>query len=363
MRILVRASQLRWKWMCTLIATIALASVPSLAVCPSGSDCDPNAGTYLLRTDCTGLANCFDSMSALVGSWTYGIPQLPVPIPLPTNCTPSTCFIGWLWTDRQPSAIDVVTIDVGPGTFGPFICPSSQDRRGHVVLRGAGRDETVLQSSGTGVDTAGVSVYDCDELVISNLRVVGQNYGVRWANSGSATWVSADFVAIGGTSLAAIFGWQDNRVLNAPGDNGEKSTHILHDCRSSAAGTGTSSSGKGHIGYQASWSETYFFGGVIEGGPAKYPRTGWPTAGLVVENGSEFSAFGTRIAAIADKVEPDGSTVYGVRATSGTEGSKVLLEGSSVFVRTKTGNQAVATSAADGSIIRSISTSEDAKTF
>jgi hypothetical protein len=248
--------------------------------------------------------------------------------PTETNCM--SCANSWLWGTSNPSESHHVVIDIGPGTFEPFICPKAPTgsaANGHVVVRGAGRDATFLKSTAT-TGRAGIHVNSCEDLVFSNLHAEGSSFGVLWQNGGEATWTSVDMVATFNVPASDprenyAAGWYD---ADAPTTTGEESTHFLHDCRASAttAVQGITLA----TGYLSEAAESYFFGGSISVGPSSQTTTNG-VYGVYLHSGTagaEFKAFDTQISA---KNEVGGS-VTGVFAGDGTH---ALVQGASVLVR------------------------------
>jgi hypothetical protein len=321
-----------------LVTSILFSVESAYAICPTiDADCVIDADTYIVRTSCaepapgTGvLKNCFTSMVDLAGKWT---PVLTAPVDPPTitTCPAGNCSTGWLWSVRHPTESDPVVIDIGPGIFEPFICPkpSSGDPNGHVVVRGAGREETILRPLSTAsyptVGRNGIHANGCEDLVVSDLHAEGGHAGVLWQNGGEGTWTRVDMVgtgAPGGPPSQNTAGWID--VLDA---GAVSSTHFLYDCRSSASSQTSRSTFE--MGYYSAGAETYFFGGSIRVGPSINPNS--VTAGVLVNGPAEFSAFDTQI--IAKRENKLGST-YGVYGQEfGMVAAKIFLHGGSVLAR------------------------------
>jgi hypothetical protein len=127
-----------------------------------------------LREDCGSLSPCYTTSSAL---------------------------LSWLWGTRNPTANDPVTVDIGPGTFGPLSCQDD----GHVTFRGAGRSHTVIESTGS---TPAVSLDDCDGVDFQDLKVKGNEIAFDWLGAGKTTITDVHVVAGGSTTRS--YGWIDN---------------------------------------------------------------------------------------------------------------------------------------------------------
>ena len=145
---------------------------------------DADAAVVFLRTDCTvdgaELDNCVETMAELTDATT-----------------------GWIWNTRSPSpsAASPLLVDVGPGTFGQFFCPAGG---GHVSVRGAGREQTVIFDPDEGILANG-----CEALAFSNLRIESNNLGVLWVGGGSSTWDHVDIASLPPHGLYAV-AWYDS---------------------------------------------------------------------------------------------------------------------------------------------------------
>lgn len=246
-----------WKVVLTLLFFSVLASNPANAVINN------NADIVQLRTDCTGLDDCFTTMSDL------------------TN---------WLWNVRKPTASSRVKVAIGPGNFGRFVCPSATPRNGYVSLMGSGRSVTrLVPIPGEGV---AVLATNCEELVFQDFSVITSNlYSLRWDGGGSSIWINID------VTESAANGWYENC-------DGSKPLHYWYNVRFSAPGTV----------FPASCSENWFFGSEL----VLDPR-GTNDSGIVSAAGtSKFNFFGSILrarivagTASADYI-PDSGLVRGV---------------------------------------------------
>lgn len=327
----------------TLVLGLLLATGAS-AICPD-EDCSPSADTYLVRQDCTGLQDCFESVSLLSGrsALTCGNslrlnPSVQIGTVQGHESNPASCETnGWLWTTRTPSAASPVTIDVGVGTFEPFVCPRGQNGDlGHVTVRGAGREQTTFLGLGPDLDSVGIDAAECEELVFSDLRAEGVPYAIRWADHGEATWHRVDMVAntaLTSSQMAAV-PWDDE--CNSSGS--ARSEHFIYDSRAFTIGPEPTLA----IGYVTNCAETYFFGGSIQ----VSTEGGKPGIGLVVGLNSNaspdgpprFLGFGTQILVQGRDLSQNlslGSSIPGLEDGVGivvSNGSTVELHDSAVRV-------------------------------
>jgi hypothetical protein len=263
------------KHLCALSITVSIvvSCSAALAICPD-SDCNAAAETILVRKNCTGLQNCFESVAKMTGrnstcaavavtndsTAPYG------QIAKPTNSCKTN---GWLWSTW--TATQGRRIDVGPGDFESFVCPFATPRLGHVTVRGAGRDQTRFLSTllepsdpqGTALPTRAIDIYGCDELVFSELTAEGSIYGVRWLGGGEATWSRVDMIANPELAAAPVFGtkagWSDGCFA---WDIAQPSVHFIYDSRSIARNHNQTATGT-KTGYLSDCSETYYFGGAL----------------------------------------------------------------------------------------------------
>jgi hypothetical protein len=213
----------------------ALALLTLLALAPATAGAQVPSIAYL-RTDCTGVSDCFTSTAALT-TWLWGGGRSPA-----------------------PTSGDRVTVHVGPGDFDPFVCPSGG---GHVTVLGSGRDSTRFERL---VDTAGlfsggiagaIHSEGCEELEFGNLEARGQN-GVTWENGGSATWWNVDLVGVLTPAMTMytglVAGWYDVGPA--------VSEHFMFGTQIEARGSHNGSSGI-NVGFLASASDSWFYGGDI----------------------------------------------------------------------------------------------------
>lgn len=219
---------------------------------PAGAQVSSSASSVHLRTDCTGVADCFTNTAALT---------------------------GWLWGggpgDRAPapSSTDRVTVQVGPGNFDAFECPVGG---GHVTVVGAGRDAThFLRTSGgatagfAGGCAGGIHVEGCEGLEFGNLEARGTT-GVSWDGNGSSTWWNVDMIgyldstveACGGG--AAVFGWYDH----PESPDGVEAQHFMFGVRAHALTTEDATFTVANYGMDVVEADVWFYGGDILARPS-----------------------------------------------------------------------------------------------
>ncbi|MDJ0789935.1 MAG: hypothetical protein QNK05_24325 [Myxococcota bacterium] len=150
-----------------LLSTLGVLAVAT----PSGAQ-----STALLRSDCTGLSDCFTDMASL---------------------------LSWTWGTRQPDAAAPLLIDIGAGEFGPFDCPDSgvpADPNGFVTVRGAGPETTrIYQALGFNIFdiTGAVNLQNCTQVNFESLTIASESVGIVWNGTGTSRWSNIDVVAGG----------------------------------------------------------------------------------------------------------------------------------------------------------------------
>ena len=148
------------------------------------ADCTGVPPVIQVRTDCGGevAPSCYTSLETLAAGpgadlWRED-PSSPIP--------------------GRPGAACPVVIDIGPGTFGQFQCPSGN---GHVTLRGSGRTQTILKA-----DYVPVSVVSCEPLFFEDLGVEGK-VAVLFQGESSGHWTNVEIVA-DSTASVSIGYWE-----------------------------------------------------------------------------------------------------------------------------------------------------------
>jgi hypothetical protein len=158
------------------VLALALA-VFVLQALPAGAVIDGDADHVLLRKDCTGIDNCFETSDAVS---------------------------DWLWDGGRndpPSAGDEVIVDVGVGEFDPLVCPDKNPDSGWVTFRGAGRDRSIFVLS-EGYHAAAITAVNCWKLGFQDLGTRSDAHGALWAGDGESTWTNVDMVG-------EVMGWYD----------------------------------------------------------------------------------------------------------------------------------------------------------
>lgn len=103
----------------------------------------------------------------------------------------------------KPNASKPLLIDVGPGTFkGQFVCRDISN----LTLRGSGRSNTILGSTR---DSSTFLLRNCDQLNVSNLKIIGTYYVIQWGGTGVTTWTDVEV-------LGAGIGWYDDESTCTP---------------------------------------------------------------------------------------------------------------------------------------------------
>jgi|GEM_PF-4991006 len=266
----------------TMLRACAFALVSALATVPvSARAVDANARVVELRSDCTGVSNCFTSTSALT---------------------------DWLWGGgpggraNPPSSSDRVVVLAGPGTFGRFDCDGSAATQGYVSVIGAGREFTRLESNdgasgfgGTFYCNGGINAYNCKELNFQDLTAYGSHTGVFWIGGGSSSWSDVDVVAGGPGAVTACEATTGNSLAwyDIDGDGGA-AKHYFFGSRVISRGVVPNNGIDWVVAVDsASIGEIWFYGGDILAEPASsaaYKRATGVRLGKGV-----FEAFGTSI--------------------------------------------------------------------
>lgn len=169
------------------------------------------------------------------------------------NCASDVAeLFTWVWATRQPSASDPLAIVAGAGTFntsgaGNVICDGTSISRGHVSIKGAGKDSTVFTRTGVG---AVMSVTNCSRMTFQDFTIDGggNNTGIGWYEGGDSVWTNVDVINAG------IYAWIDDCPAT-----GAKSLHYWYASKLISIGKGQ--------GYQYTYrsrcGETWFYGGEV----------------------------------------------------------------------------------------------------
>lgn len=209
-----------------------------------------------LRINCEALQNCATTMEEVV---------------------------SWIGNTRMPNAASRLTVDIGPGQFGPFSCTNG----GYTTLRGAGRTNTTIGGPDAYI---GVAVLNCADLDFENLRITkktGTFNTINWTGGGSSTWSNVDVIGSG-------YGWVD---MDASGSaavctSQSRSVHYWFNSRIvTKTDVGLTK------GYVIQCSESWFFGSEIT---AKVTASSPQAFALSVSNSlSEAHVYGSVIRTVA----------------------------------------------------------------
>jgi hypothetical protein len=222
---------------------------------------DPNAPVVLLRQDCTGLSNCFNTMASLQ---------------------------TWVWGTRSPSTSNPLLVDIGPGEFGRFECPSATPANGHVTFRGSGREQTRIKG-GDSVNKGAITVHGCEKMSFLDLTLIGTAFGVVWDGGGSSQWSNVEVRALTNFNFFA-YGWYD--IGGCDPEN--KALHYWFGSKIHATGAYIA-----NLGYYAKCSENWFYGGEIEVDMSNFAGQSTMAAGfntaIRLEQNGDFRAFGSAL--------------------------------------------------------------------
>lgn len=213
--------------------------------------------------------------------------------PVPSNCyTALTPALSWAFA--QSTSAKKILVDLGPGSWAEdYTCSND----GHVTLRGAGRDSTLLLGGGS--DGHVVFVDNCEKVEFVDLTIKGPNMGVHWVDGGSSTWTDVDIISTG-TGTQLVGAWVDDYcrpVTLAP------ATHYFFGSRITTTFTNTSTFAV--TAFWAGCSDNWFFGGEI----TMNSQNAWfsaEDATLLVSRNSTFRAYGSLI-----KAHAGGATIRG----------------------------------------------------
>ena len=254
-------------------------SVSVLAFATGAPAVSPTADVVHLRTDCTGVTDCFTTTSALT-TWLWGT--------------------GSGVRAAPPSAGDRVSVLVGPGTFDKFVCDATSTPTGWVSVVGSGRGHTRFEANNGSADQeflfsngifchGAITAYGCTDLNFQDLTAYGSDTGVFWVNGGNATWSDVDMIGGGAARVpgcafsTTTYGWNDNGT--------PKATHFFHGCR--ALGLGTN--GGYNSGVSTINGDLWFYGGDVVAKPDFAGSSISAQYGVEVGGTGEFHAFGTSI--------------------------------------------------------------------
>lgn len=145
------------------ISTMGLATQPAWAI-P-----DATAAIVSLKKTCPqSETNCFDNITALN---------------------------EWLSLTRKPGGgnsqvpLRQTLVNIGPGIFSGVLALTcnTTDTIGYVTYKGAGRDVTIISSTGNGFSLTG-----CNSIAVQDMTIKSGNYsyGVSWIGKGNSNWTN-----------------------------------------------------------------------------------------------------------------------------------------------------------------------------
>ncbi len=279
----------------SLILSMVLAGWSLAASAAPDPTPDITAEVVFLRNQCdvngSPKENCFESMSSL---------------------------LTWTWGPRNPGPTDRLRVDVGPGEFGAFECPSGE---GWVSMFGSGRLTTIVggtSSLASGQDVGGIA-QGCEDLEFSDMTFEGDYAGFWWvAQGGNSTWQGVDIISNDADQpglLNETFSW-----LEEPGGCGAESpvaTHYFFDSRVIAFGAR-----KYAYTPAVFWtgcSDVWYYGGEITWKLDDLTSAAGAAQGYLVEVGShsKMQVFGTALRIVGSSSEPI-SALTGVGVTGTT---------------------------------------------
>ncbi len=243
---------------------------------------DDSAAVVLLRKSCTenqtAMDNCFTTLGSLN---------------------------SWMHQTRLPSATNPLMVDVGPGTFpGAFQCTNL----GYITVRGSGRDNTTLDSSGG--FSPGMVLDNCDQLNVSDIRILGSYGGVAWSGAGRTTWTNVEVIGAGR-------GWYE--TLSFGNCNKDNTKHYWFSSKIVAEPLFTLV-----IPYNAACGESWFYGSELLAygentrnlSPSSNNTWGTMTPIAVFAN-TEAHVYGSVLRAIAPAAGSSGSVARAATVDSG----------------------------------------------
>jgi hypothetical protein len=238
---------------------------------PSFATVDDNAEVILVRKDCSALDNCFETIAEA---------------------------LSWTWGTRHPSATNPLLWDVGPGIWNePWSCQNN----GYVTVRGAGREQTIIQFDSL---VGAVSGINCEQLEFIDIGFRGSNFTVYWRGTGSSTWTNVDIIATeGGTESIA---WADEYCPQAGQE--ERAVHYFFGSR--IVLQDVTKGGYPAVAWYGHCSEAWFYGGelVIDWSEN---ATALPELVDLGEN-ARFQAFGTALRGVVSDTATAGGVMIGV---------------------------------------------------
>lgn len=297
-------------------AAIASAAANSANNLPTAG---PMPDVVFLRISCEDMANCATTLDEVM---------------------------NWTWETRQPSSEFPLLIDAGPGAFpvhNNLYCEGNVQPRGHVTLRGSGRDNTTFFSPISRSLGAVLVINQCNNLTFQDLTIKGSagqaDWGVEWSNAGSSNWSNVSI-------SAPSFAWYDS----AGGGGCSKEDAGRHNWyASSLTVVGTTGFTNGTIGtptYYSACGDAWIYGTEITNNNA---GSGRRFGVKTISQGAQVHLYGSsvRVSSTTAGFQP----LFGLYAEGG---GIIHFHGGEVAVRAEgTGNQSVtgAYSHGEGSMV------------
>lgn len=198
---------------------------------------DPGAPAVALKHNCGSDPNCF---------------------------TDATALLNWAWGTRDPDSSSPLLVNIDPGdyTMPSSTCsvqdPSLDADRGHITLRGSGRENTRLRPPSGSLAT--IDVHGCNNLAVEALTIDSTTgpgrgvFGVIWREGGSSVWSNVNVRAFG-------YGWYDTGVDFSGGacQDGPPGRHEWYGSSIRAVGDFFGF----NIGYHSGCGDTWIYGGEV----------------------------------------------------------------------------------------------------
>lgn len=283
-----------------------------------GSNNLPTTGSMpdvvFLRTNCGTLANCATTVTEL---------------------------LAWTWNTRQPSATSPLLIAVGPGAFqtqDPTFCDATTAPRGHVTVRGSGRDNTVFFSISRPAGAV-ITVIGCSELSFQDLTIRGKtgeaDWGVEWSYGGNSNWTNVQIEAPG-------FAWYDSGDGSCAPGLGGRHNWFSSTLKTTGGLPFSSNFADGIIAYHSLCGDAWLWGSEVlnNSSASNRPRTGIK----VVGSGAQAHLYGSNV-----RVSSLISSSYGFTGLFAASGGMIHIHGGEVSTRAEgSGNQSVIGAIATG---------------
>lgn len=302
----------------------ALIVAPTLSYSAPAPDPspDPLATVVYLRTSCIinlvdgagegTIENCFENMNLLK---------------------------NWIYARANPQKL---LVDIGPGTFLPFIC--SKVPGGEISFRGAGAGKTIINT---------IRNYGCTnaQWTFSDLTVKGtvnQN-AIEWLAAGNSSWSNVVLEADGGTSWYDAGGSKSDGTSDRPCAVNEEGTHRFHSVRFITRAATNQAQG-GSVGFLNRCGDNWLWGSEIVFTPAP-----GGTGSAIVSEGpaSRTHLYGSNVRAEAHPTASSG----GVTALYIRDGAEIHSHGVGIDVVANPGMMATAIDRALGGEVHAFESS------